>query len=191
MTGARHHSELLSLLKEGDVSSFEAIYNEFASRLYQYIVRRVGDREASEEMVQEIFVALWNRREALQITSLEGYLFTAAKYNILTFMRSERVRRAYAVNFRDFVKQRLDNSSEELMDLRDLQLSIESSLSQLPEKCQTVFRLSRMEHESIPEIAARMNISRRTVENYLSQALKHLRTRLTGFLSVLMALIAG
>jgi RNA polymerase sigma-70 factor (ECF subfamily) len=65
------------------------------------------------------------------------------------------------------------------MELKDLQQAIDERISELPKKCQTAFRMSRIEHEPIQRIAERMNISNRTVENYISQALKHLRLRLT------------
>jgi RNA polymerase sigma-70 factor (ECF subfamily) len=183
MTSSYDHSDLLSSLKNGEVNSFEIIYDRFANRLYQYTFRRVRNREVTEEIVQEIFVSLWKKRETLEITlSLDAWLFGAAKFSILTYIRSERVRRRYLAHFTQFARQYFDNSSEELMDLKDLHENIENTISQLPEKCRTVFRLSRMEHEPIPRIAERMNISQRTVENYLSQALKHLRTSLSQLL---------
>lgn len=187
MTASYDQSDLLSLLKNGDSKSFELIYDRFADRLYHYIYNRVNNKDVSEEIVQEIFVSLWSKRETVQImTSLDAYLFGAAKYRILTYIRSERVRNKYAASFASFSTASLDNSNEEMMDLKDLQYSIDTSIAELPEKCRTAFRLSRMEHKPISQIAERMNISKRTVENYLSQALKHLRTSLGEFLTVLI-----
>ncbi|MEX1241204.1 MAG: sigma-70 family RNA polymerase sigma factor [Cyclobacteriaceae bacterium] len=133
---------------------------------------------------------------ALEInTSLDAYLFGAAKFRILTYIRSERVRKEYAAHFAIFSSERLDNSNEELMNLKDLQHSIDTSISELPEKCRSAFRMSRIENEPIPRIAERMNISPRTVENYLTRALKHLRNSLTEYLTIfilcLMRLMAG
>ena len=183
MMSSYNHSDLLSSLKNGEIKAFEIIYDRFADRLYQYIFRRIRNREVSEEIVQEIFVSLWKKRETLEITlSLDAWLFGAAKYSILSYIRSEHVRKKYVAHFMLFARQYFDNSSEELMDLKDLQANIESTISQLPEKCRTAFHLSRMEHEPIARIAERMNISQRTVENYLSQALKHLRTSLNQLL---------
>jgi RNA polymerase sigma-70 factor (family 1) len=187
MTASNDHSDLLSLIKNGDSKSFELIYDRFADRLYHYVYKRVNSKDVSEEIIQEIFVSLWSKRETVQVmTSLDAYLFGAAKYRILTYIRSERVRQKYAANFALFSRERLDNSIEETLDLKDLQYSIDTSIAELPEKCRTAFGLSRMEHEPISQIAERMNISKRTVENYLSQALKHLRTSLGEFLTVLI-----
>jgi RNA polymerase sigma-70 factor (family 1) len=178
-----YHSDLLSLLKNGDAKTFEIIYDRFADRLFRYVCSRVNSKEISEDIVQEIFISLWSKRETLNITtSLDAYLFGAAKFSILTYVRSEQVRKEYARNFALFSKVHLDNSNEEMMNLKDMQCSIDTRISELPEKCRTAFRLSRIEHEPISRIAERMNISKRTVENYLSQALKHLRTSLGEFL---------
>jgi len=183
-----HHSYLLSLLKNGREKEFEIVYDQFADRLYHYVLRRIKDKAVTEEIVQEIFVSLWSKRKTLEVsTSLDAYLFGAARYTILTYFRSERVRKNYAEHFACFLTNHpVDNSIEELMNLKDLENSIHTSISELPEKCRTAFRLSRIEHQPIPRIAEHMKISTRTVENYLSQALRHLRISLTEFLMLLL-----
>ena len=187
MTSPYNHSDLLPLLQNGTAKDFDAIYDRFADRLYDYVYRRIKIKEISEEIIQDIFVSLWSKRETLTITiSLDAYLFGAAKFRVLTYFRSEKVRREYAANFTSFMAQCVDNSNEEAMNLKDLESSIDTSISALPEKCRTAFRLSRMEHEPISQIAERMNISRHTVENYLSQALKHLRASLGEVLVLLI-----
>ena len=173
------HSNLLPSLRNGDQKAFEVIYDFFADRLYGYVYNRVRVKETSEEIVQEIFASLWVKRESLVITtSLDCYLYGAAKHKILSHIRSDRVRKKYAADFTLFSAERMDNSNQELMELIDLQQTIDERISELPKKCQAAFRMSRMEHEPIQRIAERMNISNRTVENYISQALKHLRLRL-------------
>ena len=94
-------------------------------------------------------------------------------------MRSRRVRKQFAVNFTLFAASRLDNSNEESIHLNDLQTTINKTILELPEYCQTAFRLSRIEHVSTKHIAEHMNISQRTVENYISKALKYLRESLS------------
>ena len=184
-------SNLLPLLNNGDQRAFEVIYDRFADRLYRYVYSRIRVKETSEEIIQEIFVSLWVRRGSLEITtSLDSYLFGTAKHKILSHIRSEGVRKKYAAELALFAAERIDNnSSEELLELKDLEQTIEDRISELPEKCQTAFRMSRMEHEPIQHIAERMNISNRTVENYISQALKHLRISLGEFLAVIILLL--
>ncbi|WP_353127891.1 RNA polymerase sigma-70 factor [Parapedobacter pyrenivorans] len=167
---------LVTALKNGDNDAFEVVYKRMASKLLHYVNSRVYDRALSEEIVQEIFVSLWGRRHKLDADmALEPYLFGAAKYQILSHIRSEKVHHKYAEHFVWFVVQEQENSTEDIVNEADLKAVIEEQISHLPPKCQRAFRLSRFEYLSITEIAEEMGISKRTVENYITHALKHLR----------------
>lgn len=174
-------SRLLVALQADDPTAFETIYNHMASKLLHYINSRIQNREQSEEIVQEIFVSLWVRRQEIDIhNSIESYLYAAAKYQLLNYIRSESVRHKYAEHFALFASMQSENT-EEFINLTDLKTAIEEHVSQLPPKCQQVFRLSRFTGKSIQEIADEMSISTRTVENYITQALKHLRQALAQY----------
>lgn len=182
--------DLLTALQSGNKAAFEAIYNRMAAKLLQYVNSRVHDRLISEEIVQEVFVSLWIRRKELGMgVALEPYLFSACKYQVLSYIRSEKVRHRYAEHLTLFATQQHDNSAEELMNLADLKAVIEEHIAQLPPKCQEAFRLSRYTHKSITEIAQAMGISTRTVENYITQALKHLRNNLSHYQWLLMMMV--
>ena len=156
------------------MAAYEAIYNEYWPRLFAYVFNRLKSRETTEEIIQEVFFSLWNRRTELQVThSLSAYLFTAVKYQIFNYMKADKVRRAYADSYAQFIGQ--DHSNEQYMEYTDLVRALEQEVSRLPEKCQQVYRMSRNEHRSIQDIAAILNISHKTVENHLTRALKHLR----------------
>lgn len=175
-----HHtdSDLINLLRQSDELAFESIYHRYAADLNRFAFRKTGRREDSEEIVQEIFVSLWANRQNLEnITQLKSYLFQSAKNRILNHYRAEKVRDRYARDFIAF-QATYENSGEEQMEVSDLRQTIEKSLTDLPERCQTAFRLSRMQRMPISGIAEEMAISHRTVENYISQALKHLRKEL-------------
>jgi len=170
-------TDLFVLFKEGDSKAFETIYDQYSDQLFRYIHSRVKEKETSEEIVQEIFVSLWTNRTANEINA--AYLFVAAKNKIISHMRSRRVRKQFAIDFTLFAASRLDNSNEEAINMTDLQNTIKNTLLELPEYCQTAFRLSRIDHVSTKHIAEHMNISQRTVENYISKALKYLRESLS------------
>ncbi len=177
--------ELVERLNSGKREAFETIYARYAKNMLTYVYKRVKLKPISEEIVQEIFISLWSKHRTLEIkTSLEAYLYGACKYKILTYMRSDLVRKRYAADFLVFITDKYDNSVEEFMNLADIREIIETGIRELPDKCQMAFRLSRMDYLPIPEIAQKMNISTRTVENYLSQALRHLRSTLGEFLAV-------
>lgn len=170
--------ELISLLMDGDEQAFETIYHRYAAELNRFATAKCGDRDQGQEIVQDVFVWLWTSRENRpEIHNLRTYLFTTAKNRILTHYRTSKVREKYAQSFSKF-RQAWENTSDELLEAADLEKTVLEKLAHLPPKCQTAFRLSRIEHVSIPAIAKEMSISRRTVENYLSTALKHLRKTL-------------
>jgi RNA polymerase sigma-70 factor (family 1) len=173
---------LFNLLKQGNELAFQKIYNSHWEKLFAYTYNRLHTRETSEEVVQDVFLSLWAKRESIIITSsLSAYLYGATRHRLLNEIRSEKVKKAYASDYASFLKNVSDNSNAEQQDLKDLEHSIEAWVSELPKKCQAVFRLSRQKHIPNHGIAERLHISTKTVENYLTQALKHIRTSLGGF----------
>lgn len=171
-----HHTDyaLLKMLRHDDALAFETIYRRYAAELNRFVFRKTGSRHDGEEIVQEIFTWLWINRQSLEnISQLRTYLFQAAKNRVLNYFRNEKVRDRYAREFTAFRERYAPpDANLELSELGDL---IERRLTELPERCQTAFRLSRMQHMPISGIAEKMAISHRTVENYIAQALRHLR----------------
>jgi RNA polymerase sigma-70 factor (family 1) len=170
---------LMHLLKRGNKLAFQKIYNTYWEKLFAYTYNRLQIRETSEEIVQDVFFSLWAKRESIVITSsLGSYLYGATRNRLLNELRSEKVRRIYAADYSSFVKNLYDNSNVESQEVKDLENAIEARVFELPKQCQAVYRLSRQEHVPNQTIAERLNISTKTVENYLTQALKHIRTSL-------------
>jgi RNA polymerase sigma-70 factor (ECF subfamily) len=167
---------LIASLQQGNISAFEAIYNEYWPRLYGYVFNRLKNKEVSEEIIQEVFFSLWSKHATIDFThSLSAYLFTAVKYQIFNYIKSDQVRKAYASSFSLHREKLADNSNEENIAATDLKDAVEKEISRLPEKCQQVFRMSRLEHLSVRDIASTLNISHKTVENHLTKALRQLR----------------
>lgn len=173
-------------MKLGRTEAFDEIYFRYWERLYNYAFHNTQSRDVAMEMVHDIFVTLWTRRESLTLeTSLSGYLFAAVRYQIVAWIRSSSRQANY---LKDYTMFRVleDNSSEEALDLQDLEHAIEKSLLQLPPRCQEIFRLSRKEYKTVREIAHELNISHRTVENQLTHALRHLRVSLGELFGMVM-----
>ena len=171
--------DLLTLLRQDSDAAFKSLYGQLTrrGRLFNFIYHKVRRKDTTEEILQEIFVSLWHNRNHLHIqTSMDAYLFGAAKHKIITYVRSELVRKKHAAEFTRFAQETYDNSVQEQLDVDDLQARVQIRIAELPDKCQLAFRLSRMEYTPIAQIAEKMNISPRTVENYITQALRHLRT---------------
>ncbi len=171
--------ELFGLVsKRNDQLAFEQIYNRYADRLYAFVCMRIQDEVASEEIVQEIFISLWQKRQLTEPESFMAYLFSAARYKALSYIRSSKVRDEYALNFAMFLAKNHDNSTQDLVDVNDLKAILDKEIDKLPAQCKTAFRYSRFQNFTNREIAEKMGISIRTVENYITQALKHLREKL-------------
>ena len=181
---------LLKLAGQEDCRAFDILYDRYFDRLFSFVYNRLHKKEDSEEIVQEIFFSLWSNRHSIVInTTLPAYLLGACRLMILNIMRNQKVRKTYTEELSAYLLEHYDNSNEEYQGLQDLEHAIEISLSQLSEKCRTIFRLSREQHLPISNIARKLNLSPKTVENYLTQALKHLRTSLEGKFMALIILL--
>ena len=174
--------ELLALLKEGELSAFVEIYDRYWSLLFGAAYNRIKDREICKEVVQEVFIGFWTKKETLCLTAgLSNYLFRAVKYQVIDHFRKQATRRAYqSVQ----TEEGSEDSNMQWVLLRDLQQSLDSLVDNLPDKCKSVFRLSKIENRSNKEIAKILDISEKTVEGHLTKALKILRVNLSHFLSL-------
>jgi len=170
--------ELLALVRSDNMEAFEELYNRYWKSLYSFAYKRVRSKEISEEIVQDFLANLWAGRKTLVInTSFEGYIYTAVRNLVFNYIAKETRRQAYS-HFIQLFKMDTDNSTEETINTRDLQQNIERGLNDLPEKCRSVFELSRRENKSNKEIALELGISEKTVESHLTKAIKRLRVTL-------------
>ncbi|MET6995971.1 RNA polymerase sigma-70 factor [Chitinophaga defluvii] len=175
-------SELLRLLKAGSESAFTEIYNRYWHKLFAVAAARIQDMDEAEEIVQEIFVSLWRRREELDITSgLEVYLAVSVKYRVIKILGKRYQKRKYKDSLD--VMGMVDDSTQQWLEFEELKARLGKLVAGLPEKCQLVYRLSREKGYSQKQIARELNISEKTVEAHLGKALKTLRTGLNQFLS--------
>lgn len=169
---------LLQLLQAGDERAFHAIYTRYSLLLFRYAQPRCRNREDSEEILHDVFLKLWERRATLtHVTDLKAYLYAAVRYKVADYIAHHRIRTEYAALYLK-TERPYENPTEALMDVADINATLTRVLADLPANCQTAFKLSRFEHLPIADIAERMKLSTRTVENYISQALAHLRGKL-------------
>lgn len=182
-------NDLLELLKKDDVYAFKEIYKRYWKNVYGAAYKRLKSKELSEEIVQELFVTLWSKRQALQLrTSLSGYFYSSVSHYIIDRYRKELVRQKYRDAFKaSYVAS--GNSTEETYNLKELSQTIEKEVLQLPDKCRSVYELSRKENKSNKEIALHLGISEKTVENHLTKALNRLRVSLNNYLFLFILLL--
>lgn len=169
--------DLMTLLRVGNTKAFETIYRRYASTLYRYARKNISIPEDCEEMVQDIFASLWARRETLKVASLQSYLLKSMRYMVIRHFRHKGVEKRYVEHFKIFAALSgpgdPDPQNEE-----SLRSMILKCLEGLPERCKMAIKLRLTYNLSNQEIAQRMNISKRTVELYVTRALSHLRTSL-------------
>lgn len=171
---------ILQRLREGDPEAFKAIYDQYWHRLYKLATEKLPSEENAEEIIQDIFVDIWERRKTIVLSGdLEHYLFKALKYKILDFIRAQIVRRKHEDSVLKFSADYFDSPEiEEEMAYQELMGALHTALDALPEKTQNIFRLSRIEQLSSREISGLLNIPERTINHHLSQAVGVLRVNL-------------
>lgn len=162
---------LLELLQAGDENALAAIYDRYWSKLYLQAYKVLRDRYQCEDIVQEIIVQLWTKRAANNIASLKAYLYACVRYQIFKSVRS-----AMRVESLETDDSETISDADNLILEKDIQKLLEAGVAELPAKCREIFTLSRKDHLSTKEIAYRLGLSPKTVENQLTIALRRLRS---------------
>ena len=169
--------ELIRRLKKGDIDAFSRIFYAYSSKLYHFAYGYLKSKEDAEEMVQEIFSKIWDKRADIKEEyEFRSYLFSIAFNYIKKHFRSKALINKYA-EFATSNNQESEQIQEDV-NYASLKLRVDQLVDQMPEKRKSVFFKSRVEGKNSKEIAAEMNISPSTVENHLNQALRFLRLHL-------------
>ncbi len=166
---------LASAWDTGEEWAFTSIYNSYWKTLLAIAYRLTQDKEQSEEIVQEVFVSLWSRRQEVNISSLPNYLATAVKFS--TFKSLQRTKRQQELQQQEFSTQ-IPHLDEQTIDAKFLKEYLDGIVEQLPDKCRLVFRMSREELKSNKEISDELAISEKAVEAHITRALKVLKLNL-------------
>lgn len=179
---------LLKLLSIGDDLAFKEIYQRYWKGLYCAALNKINNKQVAEDTVQTIFITLWEKREKHSIQNLSAYLETAVKYKVINYIKSSISKK----NHHSTIEERQiteENTTDRLLLVQELNCAIEIAISQLPQKTQTIFKLSRFEQHSNKEISNIMDLSEKAVEYHISQSLKNLRTNLKEFIFIDVVLI--
>lgn len=170
--------ELLDLIRLGDKMAFSEIYGRYWKKVFTVASNKIGQLEEAEEIVQDIFISLWDRRESIIITTtLNAYLAVSVKYRVIKILAKRSLYNKYA-DYNLNVVPILSNSTEDWLEFEELKSRLELLVSNLPEKCRLVYKMSRENGMSQKQIAEEFCISEKTVEAHIGKALKVLRTGL-------------
>lgn len=153
-------------------------------------MKYVKDFDTSEEIVQEAFLSLWEKRDTIDTTQpVKAYLVTTIRNKCLNWLRDNRKFKTEILHFEDYIPDHDNVSTDKLVEA-EIHKTINDAIHELPEKCREIFTLSRFGNFKYQEIADQLQISVKTVETQMSKALQHMRIRLKEFISILLIILS-
>lgn len=172
---------LVKLMRVDDAAAFQEIYRRYFRSLTVTALSRLRTKEAAEEIIQEVFLSLWEKRARHNIQQLKAYLFASVRYRIIDFYKSQILTEPY-IGSGPTAQVLQQNTTENDLDFQEINAIFKSVVESLPAKTGQIFRLSRVNHETTRDISLRLNIPERTVEYHITSALKTLRIQLQDFM---------
>lgn len=180
--------QLLTDLSNGNDTVFPLIFDRYWKRLYSYAYKIYRDDKVCEDIVQEIFISLWEKASESQILNLEAYLLRSVKYRVANHIRSLKFS-----NSQEEILENIPYPSNSVLSLeyQEFEKEVLSQVKKLPPRCREIFILSRFDNYSNSEIAEKLDISIRTVEKQISNALSYLKANLVnchiaGFITTML-----
>ncbi|CAM3780445.1 sigma-70 family RNA polymerase sigma factor [Mucilaginibacter galii] len=169
-------AELWNLILTDDYRAFTALYERYWLKMYNTALKYLHDEQASEEVVHDLFLNIWNRKRHLEIKEFDKYFKAATRYQVFAYLKKHK---HTPVVYMETVTESYDaydyNTADKSIAYKELELRLNSHLQLLPLRCKEIFLLSRMHHYTNFEIAQKLGINKRTVENQLTHALQSIR----------------
>lgn len=165
-------ADLWLAVRDGEKTAYNLLFSRYWGKMYQTANNMLNDAAASETVVHDVFLTLWLKREELEIGHFRNYIISATRYHVYRVLKS---RKAFAIVEAEEHMAAILNTVEEKIQEQSFRKQLHASLHNLPKRCQEIFLLSREEQLSNQEIAERLNISKRSVENQITHALQQLR----------------
>jgi RNA polymerase sigma-70 factor (family 1) len=168
---------------ESDHSAFKELFDKYWQSLYALATRKTGEEHSAMDIVQDLFVDLWNRREAIEIkSSFKGYILSTLQYKVFSYYKTKGISKKLIKDFQEFSQayaktDHFDFTEIKDMEIRDeaMHLLIEETIEAMPGKMREIFKLSRSGNYSVSQLAERLNLSQQTIKNQVSNALSRLK----------------
>lgn len=173
---------LIDRLKRGEETAYEILFKEYYKVLTVFANKYLKDLEVSKELVQELFVHLYEKRTNLEInSSLKSYLFRSVHNRCINLINAKKIRDKYAERM-NYSRELAQNVIDEEVNLTEIEGALYKAIGELPPKCRAIFKMNRFEGLSNAEIAVKLTLSKRTVETQISKALKILKLKLEPYM---------
>lgn len=157
-------------LKENDHKAFNRIYDLYWEKLFAFCYKLTGSNELTHEIIQIIFVQLWEKRHETEISNLKSYLFQSVKYQFFSYYKKNKIHsNTLPAELESYLMENLNEDHPEILN------TLNKALEQLPQKRKEILLLSKYQNMSVQEISESLNISPQTVRNQVSKALIQLR----------------
>ncbi len=180
--GKYSDDDLITLLRQDDISAFTAIHSRYYGALYQHAYKRLPDRDTVKDLLQELFIHLWEKRKSMEIKGgLQAHLCTAIRNKVINIFKHEKVKSNYITSLINF-EETDKSTADETVRTKELIALIKAEVNNLPPKMKMVFELSRDSNLSHNEIAEILKISPLTVRKQVNNSLKILRAKLASHL---------
>jgi RNA polymerase sigma-70 factor (family 1) len=179
---------LEELSKSRSERAFDELFRRYWHIAYQSAYAKLKSKEQAEEIVQDIFMGIWNKSGSLSVSNFHHYLQSAIKYRVVDVIRSHVVQQKYWDYYKAFIPK-ADESTENKIAFDELMGVIEKKMETLPEKSRKVFYLNRLEGYSVREIANLLKLSEKAIEYHLTRSLKELKLHLRGFIWMVILLL--
>ncbi|WP_127127076.1 RNA polymerase sigma factor [Pseudoflavitalea rhizosphaerae] len=184
------HKEWFKLIAGGDETAFRNLFDTYWEHLYSVALMLTKSEALAEDIVQEIFLKIWNKREELpEVEKPDSYLFIIARNHIYNVLKQQQREEQYNKHIIDWFEGAKHNPESELLFKESAEL-LNKAVANLSTQQQAVYKLAREQGLSYNEVAAQLNISPNTVKNHLSIALKYIREYLRQHASPTVMIIA-
>jgi RNA polymerase sigma-70 factor (ECF subfamily) len=181
-------TDQLHKVKFGDIQAFESVFNSYYKALVGYGRTILKDTDEAEDIVQQVFISIWEKRSEIEIhTSFRGLLYRSVYNACLNRIKHNTVRRSYE---KEVQLTTSSSFTHEDIKQKELQKRIDDALNSLPDQCGRIFRMSRFEEMKYQEIADKLGLSVKTVENQMGKALRIMRENLKDYLPLLLIVLA-
>jgi RNA polymerase sigma-70 factor (family 1) len=177
-------------LLKGDEAGISCLYDLLWQKLYTYASKILQDKSAASDVIQDLFIKLWEKRAALpEVVNVEGYLFRSLKHAMLNYLQSTKIREKHLEAFSKVCSE-MDNLTLDGIYQKELVTLIKNSSANLPGRMKEIFIMNRFEHKTVSEIAKELNLSEQTVRNQINLALKKIRPTIMESFTFLVILSA-